>query len=296
MARTFDFFKTNADFKEVVPGIESSTTLKSMQASHQRSKQKIAKIITPVIYEELRVVYVADDPDAKQAIAIDFLQGSHGNQIAYFEIVSKILRKKKEDVAYYKYEIQMQQENYLDAFAINMDELLDYMDANSGSFTDWTGSDTYKLRQNLILKSADDFNKKLPTGGSAYFFNLITPLQNKVIQSEIVPRMKLDAIDPKVQQSLEYFVAYRTMADATCLVDYADFPRSMRQKLFIDESKKKGKEMENMNKYYCDKFNAEADKYLQQIDICLQTADTDTEISVPECGFNLESDKTYVIS
>jgi len=294
--RTFDFFGNIAEFKEVVPGIDSSTELKHMQASHERSKQKIAGILTPAIYNLLKGKFTGSPSEIEMA-AIELLQGAHGNMIAYYELISKIISKKKEQISYYKYEIHMMQENYLDNFAINMDALLDYLDENEVDFNAWNETPIYLSRQNLILKTASEFNSVFPTGGSAYFFNLIVPLQTQVIESEILPRKKLADLPSDLAKTVQYFVAYRTMAKAARLVDYADLPQSLRQKLYVDDSKKNVTDSETVAERYANQFNAEANKYLQRIDMELsKPADTVSEIETPMEDFNLEDDKTFVIS
>lgn len=294
--RTFDFFADITDFVEVVPGIDKSTTLASMQASHERSKQKLISVLTAGIYDELKTGFggVNNDPELDQAI--EYIQGAHGNMIAYFEMISKVIAKKKENVNYFKYEIHMMQENYLDAFAVHMDLLLDYLDANTTYFDTWAASPTYTMRQSLVLKSANQFNSVFPTGGSGYFFNLATPFQSMVVETEILPRKKLADIPSDLLKTVQYFVAYRTMAKAVMLVDFVDLPKSMRQKLYAEESKKNSNDMETVSERYAKQFNAEADRYLHKIDLELQKpADDVSELAIPPDDFNLESDSTYVI-
>lgn len=292
--RTFDFFEHIADFREVVPGIDASSVFEEMQASHERSKKKITDVITASLYNELLVAHSgAADPEKTEAIKL--LQPAHGNLIAYFDIPNKVVAKKKEGVNYYKYELQKIEETYLDSFATFMDSLLDYLDANAAYFTDWANSNTYKNRQGLILKTADAFNNVFPTGGSAYFFSLIAPLQHQVIEIDILPRYALADIPETLTKTVEYFVAYKTMAKAALLVDYADLPKSLRQKLYLEESKKQY-ENESMSERYANQFNAEADRYLAKIDFELQKPASDVnEVTPTSCSINDEDDQTYVI-
>lgn len=294
--RTFDFFADIADFKDVVPGIDSSTQLQHMQASHERSKQKIVSVIGAGLYDELKTAFTGA-PDPEETEAIEFMQGAHGNLIAYFELISKVIAKKKEEVNYYRYEIQKMEETYLDNFAVNMDLLLDYLDANTAFFTDWLNNETYLKRQDLILKSSVAFNEVFPTGGSAYFFSLIVPLQYQVIELDILPRVAVADIPAELTKIVQYYVAYRTMAKAVLLVDFADFPKSLRQKLYVEESKKKGQSTESPAERYANQFNAEAARYLAKIDFQLQKPSDDvTEVDAPYTDINEEDDQTYVIT
>lgn len=294
--RTFDFFADIHDFKEVAPGIDSSLSLKGMQASHERSKQKLILVLTKTIYDQLKDAFLGA-PTAEEAIAIEYIQGAHGNNISYFQVISKVISKKKEAVSYFKYELQKVEETYLDNFAVYMDLLLDYLDATEASFEGWTDTDTYKKRQELILKTAAEFNEVFPTGGSAYFFSLMVPLQSMVIELDILPRVAIADIPTELEKTVKYFVAYKTMAKAALLVDYADLPKSMRQKLYIEEGKKKGQEMESTSERYSNQFDMEAKVYLQKIDMELnKPADDVTEIYPDYSGINEEDDQTYVIA
>jgi hypothetical protein len=294
--RTFDFFADINDFKEVVPGIESSTTFKSMMASHERSRQKLIHVLTAAIYTQLKDAFGAAAPGETLDTAVEFIQGAHGNLIAYFDLIPKIIAQKAENKNYYKYEIQMMQETYLDNYVVNMDLLLDHLDANTTFFATWAATDTYKNRQKLMLKTANDFNSVFPTGGSAYFFSLITPLQNQVIETELAPRKAVADIPEALVKTAKYFVAYRTIAKAVRITDYADLPRSLRQKLYVEESKKKMLDSETSVEKFAKYCDTEANRYLNQIDLELQKpADDVSEISVPPDDFNLETDSTYVI-
>lgn len=314
--RKVNFFEDIKDLKEVAPGLDSNS-LTTLLPAYERASIKIKKVITDTVWAQLLAAYVKNtdsdtetNPTEEETTAIEFIQGALGNLIAFHDVMFKVISKKQENQSYYKYELQMIRESYLDNFSIYMDLLLDYLDlkapvsvpeegeeAEASKFPTWVDSDTYKMRQSLILKNADDFNSVFPTGGSSYFFSMIVPLQNQVIESELIPRKALADMPSELAKTVKYFVAYRTMAKAAMLVDYADLPQSLRQKLYVDESKKKHQETETTAERYANQFNKEADSYLNKIDLKLQKPAADV-VSVPTQynSVNEETDQSFVIT
>ncbi len=286
--RTFELFTTIREFRELVPGIDASTTLESMQPSFERASRKIKSVITPAIWDSIKEAN--DKPEAKL-----LLQSAVGNLIASFHHIIRVAEKKKEGVNFYKYELQTWFETYLDNYATYMDALLDYLDAKKDDFEGWAETETYKLRQTLLLKTADEFNKVFATGGSAYFFHLTCPLQEQVLDDEILPRVKIASIPAASLKTVKRLVAYRVMAMAVEQFDSADLPKSLRQKLYVDDSKNKHGGVDPVEIKYINSFNAKADGYLKSLDIELNKPPSDvTDIYVPEENINDEDNPFFV--
>lgn len=308
---TMKFFASIDELRQVVPGLEASLNDYELVPAYNRAVLKLKKVLTTTVFAQLETAWDNSQltepettPTDEEKAAIAFLTPALGNLMTYHDFIFKVTRKKKEDVNYYKYELLQLRETYLDNYAIYMDSLLDYLDekapitaeGETSKFPGWTDSTSYKMRQSLLLKNADAFNLVLPTGGSAYFFQMIAPLQKQVIDTELLSRYKLADIPETIAETVNRFVAYRTMYKALRLCDYADLPQSMRQKLFVDDAKNKAPEAETIAERYANQFNAEADKFLRLIDLKIQEpADDVTEVANPADDFNLESDQSFVI-
>lgn len=300
MARTFDFFSGINDFKEVVPGVEASTSLSEMQAAFERAAATIKNIIPQAIYDILKVAFtdVSNDEDLQTAIA--YMQGAIGNRTYYHHLIFKVVGKKKEEVSFYKYELQEMRETYLDNYWTYMDKLLAHLDAKAAKFEGWTDADNYKLRQELILKTASEFSKHCTLGDSVYFYMLTIPLQLEVIDLQITSRAITNATwadKPKLERNIKRAVAYATAADAVRQFDYPDLPRSLRNDIFNEWSKTKGKQESFVKDEIAKRFEHKSESYFSLVDqertIPDQDAGESVDIFLPPENVNDPNDPFY---
>ena len=302
MSRTFDFFSNINDFKEIVPGVEASTTLTEMQASFERAAQIIKDMISEALWTSLKTAYLQPTTDEKKKTAIPFLQGAIGNRTYYHHLIFKVVGKKKEQIGFYKSEIHAMEETYLDNFAAYMDKLLQYLDDNTADFTGWSDTETYKLRQKLLIKSASAFSKYCQLGNSVYFFMLTIPLQLEVIDTDIASR-KITAATYAGKEPLERnimrFVAYKTASMAISQLESPDLPRSIRNDVYNESSRSSGSNYQEklVKEKIADLFNNKAERYLELINIEMTQPDQDagesTDIYFPGEDLFTENDNYY---
>jgi len=303
MSRTFDFFSNINEFKEVVPGVEASTTLTEMQAAFERASSTIKGMITDTIWSALKTAMAENSADEKLKSAIAYLQGAIGNRTYYHHLIFKVVGKKKEQVTFYKSEIQEMRETYLDNYWTYMDKLLAVMDANEASFDGWKETDYYKLRQELILKTAGDFSKHCTLGDSVYFFMLTIPLQLETIDVHIASRKITPdswTDKPKLERNIKRAVAYTTAAAAIRQFDYPDLPRSLRNDIYNETSKKNGKQEEWVKTEISKIFDAKSETYWSLVDqeraIPDQAAGESTNIFIPAEEINDSSNSHFLMS
>jgi hypothetical protein len=303
MSRTFDFFSSINDFKEVVPGVEASTTLSEMQAAFERAASTIKGMITPEVWAALKTAMADSTDDEKLKSAIAYLQGAIGNRTYYHHLIFKVVGKKKEQVTYYKYELQEMRETYLDNYWTYMDKLLELMDASETSFDGWKDSKYYKLRQELIIKSAAEFSNSCTLGDSVYFFMLTIPLQLEIIDIHISSR-KITAESwsdkPKLERNIKRAVAYATAADAIRQFDYPDLPRSLRNDIYNESSKANGKQEDMVKTEIAKRFESKAETYWNMVDqertVPDQDAGGSTDIFIPAAEINDSSNSHFLMS
>lgn len=304
MSRTFDFFNNIDAFKEVVPGVESSTILSEMQASFERAKQIITGIIGTSIYDLLKADFEAGTHDENKQTAWEFLQGALGNRCYFQHLIFKVIGKKKEQVSFYKYEIQAMQETYLDNYWLYMDKLLAFLDTNpSDVFVQWTTTAMYKKRNLLLIKTAADFAGYCDLDYSEYFFYRTLNLHVEVMDTEISSR-KIDATtyadNEKLERNIKRAIAYRTLANAILQFDYTDLPRSLRNDIYNELSKKSGDRETSVKTEIAKRFAQKADDYFSLIDLERNAPDQDagdsTYVYQPPSDINDEDNSHYLMT
>lgn len=269
MARTFDFFSNIDDFKDVVSGVDSSTMLSEMQGSYERAKQTIVSVIGQALWDVLKTQFASQDADEKKDKAVAYLQGALGNRTYYHHLIFKVVGKKKEQVSFYKYEIQAMQENYLDAYWSYMDQLLTLFTSDTQTFQGWTETKMYKTLNELLIKTAADFSEYCGLDGSDYFFNRTIHLQLQVSDTDLASRQITAATyaeKPKLERNIKRAIAYRTTARAIFQFDYPDLPRSLRNDIFNEFSKNKGAQETHVKEAISQLFHRQADEYWNLID------------------------------
>ncbi|WP_372648258.1 hypothetical protein [Draconibacterium sp.] len=269
MSRTFDFFTNIGDFKDVVSGVESTTYLSEMQGSYERAKQNIVSTIGQTLWDALKAQFASENADEKKDKAVEYLQGAIGNRTYYHHLIFKVVGKKKEEVSFYKYEIQLMQENYLDAYWTYMDQLLTLFSSDAQTFSGWTETKMYKTLNELLIKTADDFSEYCGLDGSAYFFNRTIHLQLEVSDTDLASRQitaETYANKPKLERNIKRAIAYRTVARAIFQFDYPDLPRSLRNDIYNEWSKTKGKQETHVKEAISELFHRQADDYWRLID------------------------------
>ncbi|WP_319502568.1 hypothetical protein [uncultured Draconibacterium sp.] len=303
MSRTFDFFSNIGDFKDVVSGVESSTFLSEMQGSYERAKQTIVAVIGQTLWDALKAQFASEGADAKKDQAVEHLQGAIGNRTYYHHLIFKVIGKKKEEVSFYKYEIQAMQENYLDAYWTYMDQLLTLFTSDTETFTGWTDTDMYKILNELHLKTANEFSKACGLDGSAYFFNRTIHLQLEVTDTDIASRKitaQTYADNARLERNIKRAIAYRTAAKAIFQFDYPDLPRSLRNDIYNEWSKTKGKQESLVKEAIAQLFHRQADEYFRLVDLELnQPVDEDgdsIDIEFPGDDINDIDNSHYLMS
>lgn len=302
MSRTFEFFNAIDDFKEVVPGVESSTRFSEMQASFERAKQIILGIIGQTIWDSLKADF-ASTSDGDKKTAWEFLQGALGNRTYFQYLIFKLMGKRKEEVDYRKYEIQAMQEVYIDNYWLYMDKLLPFLDTNpSEKFAAWLQTDMYKTRDSLFMKTAAEFSKYCNLDYSEYFFFRTLNLHVEVMDVDISSRKITTttfANNAKLERNIKRAIAYRTMSNAIMQLDYTDLPRSLRNDIYNELSKRTGHREEYVKSAIAKRFAQKSDDYFSLVDIELQKPDQDagesTYVYIPPEDVNDEDNQHYLM-
>ena len=302
MARAFNFFASINDFREVVPGVDSSTQFEELQAAYERAKKTIIDVIGQAQWDVLLGEYTTPvDPIIAAVVAN--LQGALGNRTYYNYLIFKVAGKKKEQITFFKYEIHSMQESYLDNYWVYMDSILTAFTANAAKFPGWAATDSAKTLADLLVKTAYEFSKYVGIDETAYFFNRTVHLQLEVTDNDIASREITAATyedKPKLERNIKRAICYKTTALALMQFDYPDVPKSLRADIFNEFSKEKGLQEKHLKQKVAGMFFQKADEYFKLVDYELNQPDEDagesTDIFIPSEDINDINDKFFLIS
>jgi hypothetical protein len=298
---TIDFFTGIQRFRQLAPGVEASMTFEEMQSSASIAKKRI-KDIVGALWDDLKTYSegeVKDDADKNEAIG--YLQGAFANLTMFNYLPFWIQTKKAEGKDFYRYEVQNQQDAYISNLWIWMDSLLDLFQAKPEAFPKWKETDTYKDREDLLIESADEFEKYYAINRSHYFFSKIIFIIKEAGADSIYPKIKDKAsLDLPGNENLKIAVkkaaVFYTMGHALERLDFTELPESIRNNSretsrTMRSGYSEGNAVSDLSKKLLLKF----DKYI---------ADIEFEMKKPEPGsdyfiatdINKESDNSYFMS
>jgi len=238
---TLAFFKDIDEFRQNVKGWDASQPLSELYPSFQTASREIITMIGQDTWDLLRNYHLTPDPaDEKKAAGVGFVQAALANLIMYEHFIFLASKKNNSDQSLYRYQYEEIKEKYQAAGLAGMNSLLDLLDSNTATFTDYADTSTYKDRQDLIIRSYQEFERYYGIDRSPYFFSKIVFLLREVTDDEILPRIG-DWDDVKDQAGLAETVkralAYQTMARARERFDFVTLPRSIRNQIANESSR-----------------------------------------------------------
>jgi len=229
---TIDFFDGIQKFRKLAPGVEASMSFDEMQSSASMAKKKLKDLIQD-LWDDLKTHHESSDDNALKTEAVGYLQGAYANLTMAEYHPFWIQKKKEEGKDYYRYEVQNQHEAYISNLWSYMDSLLDLFNTNHETFPKWLETDTYKDRKDLLIESADEFNKYYEIGRSHYFFSKIIYIIREAGDDYLYPKIKskegLDEVGKeKLKKAVKKAVVFYAMGHAAKRLDFTELPKSIR--------------------------------------------------------------------
>ncbi len=238
---TLAFFKDIDEFRQNVKGWDASQPLSELYPSLQTASREIITLIGQATWDLLKVYHTTPDPaDEIKAEAVGFVQAALANLIMYEHFIFLASKKNKSDQSLYRYQYEEIKEKYQAAGLAGMNSLLDLLDANMTTFTAYADSATYQDRQDLIIRSYQEFERYYGIDRSPYFFSKIVFLLREVTDDEILPRIgKWDDVKDQatLAETVKRALAYQTMALALERFDFVTLPRSIRNQIAGESSR-----------------------------------------------------------
>jgi len=228
-----DFFEGIQKFRQLAPGVEASSSFDEMQSSAYIARKKIKDIIEGVWGDLLTYYKSENKDDLNKNQAIEFLQGAFANMTMYQYIPFWVQKKRLEGIDLYKNEVQSLKDAYISNLWSYMDSLLDLFQEHPDVFQNWKETQSYKDRKDLLIESADEFNRFYEIGRSHYFFSKIIFIIREAGEDHIYPRIKSKGIldesgKEKLKKAIKKAVAFYTMGHALKRLDFTELPKSIR--------------------------------------------------------------------
>lgn len=216
------FFTDISELSEYAPGVDSSIELITLKPSFRTSRQKITEMVTLPVWEK-----VAEE--RTEELFENFLSAI-ANRMMYEHSIFLAVAKNAGEQKLYKYQHEEIKDIYVSNFWTAMNNILQYLDSHP-DYAEWKDSKHYKDRQNLIIKSAEEFDHYYAIDSSPYFYYKVQFLIRKIYSDEIKSRVKKISLlqeDSEFASKVKRALCYNVMAEAVMTFDLTELPRSIR--------------------------------------------------------------------
>ncbi|MFA6483409.1 MAG: hypothetical protein WCW62_12575 [Bacteroidales bacterium] len=239
---TLAFFKDIDEFRQNVKGWDASQPLSELYPSYQTAIREIISLIGETTWNLLKEYHTtpSDPVDDKKASSVGFIQTALANLIMYEHYIFLASKRNNTDQSLYRYQYEEIKEKYQATAMAGLNSLLDLLDANTAIFADYALTSTYKDREDLIIRTYQEFEKYYGIDRSPYFFSKTVLLIREITDDEILPRIgKWDDVKDQIAiaEKVKRALAYQTMALAMERFDFVTLPRSIRNQVANESSR-----------------------------------------------------------
>lgn len=214
------------DFRSYVDGLQADTTYRQLLPSMRATGQEMEKIIPASVLEA--VMEANPDPqqadqneDGKELLKTAVAAGT----LYRYQIFSSV-KKNGSDASLYKYQHEELKDTYAEAYWKAMDSLLDWLDAHDDVGA-WNETQDYQARQQLPVRSAEEFHHYFGINRSSCFYAKVLYLIRECWK-EIRPNVRGHEEDVDVMDAAKRALCYAVMAKVVKRFDVTEFPRSIR--------------------------------------------------------------------
>ena len=233
-------FKDIADFRKYCDGLQADTEYRQLLPSIRSTAAAISGIIggrTLLAISEL----------SEGSEGLEYLKTAVATGTLYRYQIFDSVKKNGSDASMYKYQHEEIKEHHISAHWLAMDELLTWLDSNpeTGGYNE---SKTYRERQELPIKNAEEFDYYYGIDRSAYFFSKVQFLIRSVWQHKIKPMISGLEVNEELQDMINRSLCYQVVAEAVMKFDVTELPRSIRYD--YNHEYTRGTSMQNRDKLY----------------------------------------------
>lgn len=273
-------FKDIADFRKYCNGLQADTEYRQLIPSIRSTASAISGIIggrTLLAISEL----------SEGSEGLEYLKTAVATGTLYRYQIFDSVKKNGSDASMYKYQHEEIKEHHISAHWLAMDELLTWLDSNpeTGGYNE---SKTYRERQELPIKNAEEFDYYYGIDRSAYFFSKVQFLIRSVWQHKIKPMISGLEVNEELQDMINRSLCYQVVAEAVMKFDVTELPRSIRYD--YNHEYTRGTSMQSRDKLYGD-LMAQVTAWNESIENLVQIQKGATAIHM---NINDENNKFYL--
>lgn len=273
-------FKDIADFRKYCDGLQADTEYRQLIPSIRSTASAISGIIggrTLLAISEL----------SEGSEGLEYLKTAVATGTLYRYQIFDSVKKNGSDASMYKYQHEEIKEHHISAHWLAMDELLTWLDSNpeTGGYNE---SKTYRERQELPIKNAEEFDYYYGIDRSAYFFSKVQFLIRSVWQHKIKPMISGLEVNEELQNMINRSLCYQVVAEAVMKFDITELPRSIRYD--YNHEYTRGTSMQNRDKLYGD-LMSQVSAWNESIENLVQIQKGATAIHM---NINDENNKFYL--
>lgn len=274
-------FKDIADFRKYCDGLQADTEYRQLLPSIRATSSAISGIIGG-----RTMLAISELPEGEQGL--EMLKTAIATGTLYRYQIFDSVKKNGSDASLYKYQHEEIKEHHISAHWLAMDELLTWLDANP-EIGGYNETKTYKERQDLPVKNAEEFDYYYGIDRSAYFFSKVQFLIRSVWTGKLKPMVSGLQIDEELQDLINRSLCYQVVAEAVMKFDVTELPRSIRYD--YNHEYTKCSSMQSRDKLYGD-LMSQVHSWNENIENLVQIQKGATAICM---NTNEESTKFYVI-
>lgn len=289
-----DIFKDFGTFSKYAPGVETNMDLNDLLSSGITARKRVETIITAEVFNAI----VGNPDDA----LIEALRSAIANMTMASQLIFDSIKRRKNQVDVYKYEIEGMKRSYMDNYYNAMDSIIQRLmsveinsEDSSSPAAIWRKSRFYKIINVCKIRTADEFDSIYPIDLSYFFFFRLLPLQKETLDERLsayYDRLTDDNRE-RIEPILTLALVKKTVAKSLRRFDILEFPPTIRNLFDDSHASRSGKDEHNAALDLADRLDLEAEELIANADTLLAT-----DASVDFCSnsaYNRPDDKIIML-
>lgn len=289
-----DIFKDFGTFSKYAPGVETNMDLNDLLSSGITARKRVETIITAEVFNA--IVGTPDD------VLIEALRSAIANMTMASQLIFDSIKRRKNQVDVYKYEIEGMKRSYMDNYYNAMDSIIQRLmsveinsEDSSSPAAIWRKSRFYKIIDVCKIRSTEEFDAVYPIDLSYFFFFRILPLQKETLNERLsayYDRLTDDNRE-RIEPILTLALVKKTVAKSLRRFDILEFPPTIRNLFDDSHASRSGKDEHDAALDLADRLDLEAEELIANADTLLAT-----DASVDFCSnsaYNRPDDKIIML-
>lgn len=289
-----DIFKDFGTFSKYAPGVETNMDLNDLLSSGITARKRVETIITAEVFNA--IVGTPDD------VLIEALRSAIANMTMASQLIFDSIKRRKNQVDVYKYEIEGMKRSYMDNYYNAMDSIIQRLmsveinsEDSSSPAAIWRKSRFYKIIDVCKIRSTEEFDAVYPIDLSYFFFFRILPLQKETLDERLsayYDRLTDDNRE-RIEPILTLALVKKTVAKSLRRFDILEFPPTIRNLFDDSHASRSGKDEHDAALDLADRLDLEAEELIANADTLLAT-----DASVDFCSnsaYNRPDDKIIML-